>query len=154
VDDVLDNRLDVGRRVVVVDEFGDWRGGGTAWHLAEKGHEVVMVTSHAKVGQTVERTSGDLRLRGTLAQLGATWHTESVVTEWTGSGATVRNLLDGSEQFVPADTLVLALLNTPEDGVLNDLAERHPGLHSVGDVVAARTAVQAIYEGRVTGMRL
>ena len=154
VDDVLDNRLAVGKRVVLVDEFGDWRGGGTAWHLAEKGHEVVVVTSHAKVGQTIERTSGDLRLRGTLAGLGTTWHTESVVTGWTGSGATVRNLLDGSEQFVPADTLVLALLNTPEDTVLHDLEHRHPALHAVGDVVAARTAVQAIYEGRVTGMRL
>ncbi|MEY4174809.1 MAG: hypothetical protein RI900_1974, partial [Actinomycetota bacterium] len=46
VDDVLDNRLKVGHRVVLVDDFGDWRGGGTAWHLAEKGHEVVVVTSH------------------------------------------------------------------------------------------------------------
>lgn len=154
VDDVLDNRLQVGHRVVVVDEFGDWRGGGTAWHLAEKGHEVVVVTSHPKVGQTIERTAGDLRLRANLARLGTTWHTESVVTEWTGRGATVRNLLDGTEQFVPADTLVLALLNTPEDSVLQDLADQHPGLHAVGDVVAARTAVQAIYEGRVTGMQL
>lgn len=154
VDDVLDNRLVVGRRVLLVDEFGDWRGGGTAWHLAEKGHEVVVVTSHPKVGQTIERTSGDLRLRGTLASLGTTWHTESVVTEWNGSGATVRNLLDGSERFIAADTLVLALLNTPEDGVLHDLHDRHPGLHAVGDVVAARTAVHAIYEGRVTGMGL
>jgi len=154
VDDVLDNRLVVGHRVLLVDEFGDWRGGGTAWHLAEKGHEVVVVTSHPKVGQTIERTSGDLRLRGTLANLGTTWHTESVVTEWTGAGATVRNLLDGSEQFVPADTLVLALLNTPEDTVLQELHDRQPALHAAGDVVAARTAVQAIYEGRVTGMRL
>jgi hypothetical protein len=38
--------------------------------------------------------------------------------------------------------------------VLQDLADQHPGLHAVGDVVAARTAVQAIYEGRVTGMQL
>lgn len=154
VDDVLDNRLQVGHRVVVVDDFGDWRGGGTAWHLAEKGHEVVVVTSHPKVGQTVERTSGDGRLRANLARLGTTWHTESAVTEWTGTGATVRNLLDGTEQFVAADTLVLALVNTPEDGVLHDLTDRHPALHAVGDVVAARSAVQAIYEGRVTGMRL
>ena len=157
IDDVLDNRLRVGKRVVLVDEFGDWRGGGTAWHLAEKGHDVVVVTSQPKVGQTVERTSGDLQLRGSLARLGTTWHTESVVTEWTGEAAIVRNLLDGSEHTVPADTLVLALLNTPEDAVLRDLraaSDGNPSLHAVGDVVAARTAVQAIYEGRVTGMRL
>ena len=27
-----------GHRVVIVDDVGDWRGTGTAWHLAERGH--------------------------------------------------------------------------------------------------------------------
>ncbi|MEY4338958.1 MAG: hypothetical protein RLZ14_808 [Actinomycetota bacterium] len=158
IDDVLDHRLAPGRRVVLVDDLGDWRGHGTAWHLAEQGHEVVIVTSYANVGHTIERTSGDWKLRSQLARLGVTWHTESVVTEWRGDGATVRSLLDGTEQFVSADSLVLALVNAPETSVLDELALRadtpHTSVHPVGDVVAARLAVQAIYEGRVTGMRL
>ena len=46
---------------------------------------------------------------------------------------------------------------TERAAVLRDLraaSDGNPSLHAVGDVVAARTAVQAIYEGRVTGMRL
>ncbi len=154
IEDVLDNRLRVGERVVVVDDLGDWRGTGTAWHLAERGHRVVIVTSHAKVGKTIERTSGDWKLRSQLAQLGVVWHTECVVSEWTTKGATVRSLLDGSEQFEAADTLVLALVNIPETSVLDDVRTRNGSVRAVGDVVAARTAVQAIYEGRVTAMEL
>ena len=52
VEDVLSGGADVGRRVVVLDDTGDWRGGGTAWHLAELGHDVVVVTGHPIVGAT------------------------------------------------------------------------------------------------------
>ena len=33
-----------GPRVLVLDEGGNWRGCGTAWHLAEAGHAVTLVT--------------------------------------------------------------------------------------------------------------
>ena len=40
-------RRSVGKRVVVLDDLGDWRGLGTGVHLAEKGHEVTIVTAAA-----------------------------------------------------------------------------------------------------------
>ncbi|MDO9174271.1 MAG: oxidoreductase, partial [Actinomycetota bacterium] len=90
-----------------------------------------------------------------LARLGATWHTESALVEWTGTAAVVRNLLDGSEHTIEADALVLATTNTSETGLFDDLAALDTlDVHAVGDAVAARTAVHAIYEGRVRGMSL
>ena len=71
VEDVLDGRADVGRRVVVLDDVGDWRGGGTALHLAEHGHDVVIVTGHPVVGATIQRTAGDGRLARPSRQRGA-----------------------------------------------------------------------------------
>jgi 2,4-dienoyl-CoA reductase-like NADH-dependent reductase (Old Yellow Enzyme family)/pyruvate/2-oxoglutarate dehydrogenase complex dihydrolipoamide dehydrogenase (E3) component len=154
IEDVLSHQTRPGKRVVLVDDTGDWRGGGTAWWLAERGHEVVIVTSFPMVGHTVQRTSGDWRLRARLAELGVTWRTESVVTEWAGDGARVRRFLGGPEEFVPADSLVLATINTPVTEVLDDVRDMVDHVHPVGDAVAARLAVHAIYEGRVTGMSL
>ncbi len=154
IEDVLTHQARPGTRVVLIDDTGDWRGGGTAWWLAERGHEVVMVTSFPMVGHTVQRTSGDWRLRARLAELGVTWRTESVVTEWTGEGARVRRFLGGPEEFLPADSLVLATINTPVTEVLDEVRGMLDDVHPVGDAVAARLAVHAIYEGRVTGMTL
>lgn len=155
VEDVMAHRARPGSSVVLLDDTGDWRGGGTAWHLAERGHRVVIVTAHPMVGYWVQRTAGDYELRARLARLGATWHTESALVEWTGTAAVVRNLLDGSEQTIEADALVLATTNTSETGLFDDLAALDTlDVHAVGDAVAARTAVHAIYEGRVRGMSL
>ena len=154
VDDVMASRAHLGRTVVMLDDTGDWRGGGTAWHLAQRGHRVIMVTPHPMVGYFIQRTAGDAALRATLAQLGTSWHTESVLTEWTHEGAVVRSLLTGAECSIEADDLVLCTTNEPERTVADELASRHSDVRVVGDAVAARLAVHAIHDGRVTGMAL
>ncbi len=97
IEDVMGRLAKPGKRVVLIDDTGDWRGGGTAWHLAELGHQVTIVSGWPMVGYWIQRTAGDGQLRARLAQLGANWMTESVVTTWHGDGASVRSLLDGSE---------------------------------------------------------
>lgn len=154
VEDVMSRAARLGKRVLLLDDTGDWRGGGTAWHLAERGHEVVIVTALPMVGYWVQRTAGDGTLRARLAQLGASWHTESVLTTWHGDGATLRSLLDGKERRIEADALVLATTNVPDTSLTEDLADSGLEVHAVGDAVAARLAVHAIYEGRVVGMRV
>ena len=157
VEDVMAQRATPGQRVVVLDEMGDWRGGGTAWHLADWGHTVTIVTRLPMVGAAVQRTAGDFELRSKLARLGVTWHTESALLEWTGSAAAVRSSLDGSVQTIEADALVLATTNSPTRAVVDELvAAGHEGfrIHTVGDVVAARSAVHAIYEARVLAVQL
>src|SRR5207248_8512737 len=44
VEDVMRRDAKVGKHVLLLDDGGNWRGGGTAWHLAEKGHQVTIVT--------------------------------------------------------------------------------------------------------------
>lgn len=153
VEEVMSHQARPGQRVVLLDDSGDWRGAGTAWHLAERGHAVTIVTALPLIGFNVQRTGSDGRLRATLRDLGVDWRTESVVTEWNENGAVVRDLLDGSESLVEADALVTSLTNVPEDTVARDLAVP-VDVRLVGDAMAARTAVHAIYEGRVAGMTL
>ena len=73
IEDVMGRLAKPGKRVVLIDDTGDWRGGGTAWHLAEQGHQVTIVSGWPMVGYWIQRTAGDGQLRARLAQLGARW---------------------------------------------------------------------------------
>lgn len=156
IEDVLSHNVRPGARVVIVDDVGDWRGTGTAWHLAERGHHVTIVASWPLIGYWIQRTAGDWELRARLKQLGVDWITEAVVTRWTDDGATVRSLLDGGEHVLAADTIVFATTNVSERTVADDLGASSNGapVRVVGDALAARLAVHAIYDGRVAGMSI
>ena len=157
-EDVMSRACRPGRRVVVLDEAANYRGVGTAWHLAEQGHDVTIVTPAASVAKDVERTSSDAQIRSRLRRLGVAFRVESAISEWHGDGATVRDLLDGSEERVEADTLVLACTNLANTMLEEDLnAEPEDGttqVITIGDCVAPRTAVMAIYEGRKIARQL
>jgi 2,4-dienoyl-CoA reductase-like NADH-dependent reductase (Old Yellow Enzyme family)/pyruvate/2-oxoglutarate dehydrogenase complex dihydrolipoamide dehydrogenase (E3) component len=154
VEEVMGRAARPGKRVLLLDDTGHWAGCGTAWHLAEQGHEVVLVTPHPMAARELERTAADIPLRAKLKQLGVTVLSESAVTAWHGDGATVRSLLDGGEMRVAAETLVLATANVAETGLVEALAKWEQELHTIGDALAPRRAQTAIYEGRKLGLAL
>ncbi len=154
IEDVMGRLAKPGKRIVLIDDTGDWRGGGTAWHLAELGHQVTIVCGWPMVGYWIQRTAGDGQLRARLSQLGTRWLTESVVTEWHGDGASVRSLLDGTTTRIDADTLVLATTNTPQTDLADALRGKVHDVRVVGDALAARLAVHAIYEARALALQL
>ena len=154
VEDVMRRDAKLGNRVLLVDDGGNWRGGGTAWHMAEKGHQVTIVTPDPFVGREIVRTSADLPLRMRLTKLGATFITESAVTAWHGDGATIRNLLDGIERTLPFDTLVLATVNLAETDIAEALQADGIAFKAVGDCLAPRHTPAATFEGRRLGLAL
>ncbi|GAB1481075.1 FAD-dependent oxidoreductase [Paracoccaceae bacterium] len=136
----------LGDPVVVYDEGSNWRGVGTAWALAERGHQVIIVTPEAFVGKEISRTAADGAARRALAGLGARFLTEHCLTRWHGNGVTVRNLLTGAEETLPASGLVMATTNRAFD----PWPEAFPGkaTHRIGDCAAPRLAAYAFHEGR------
>ena len=156
IEDVMTNRLVVGDTVVIVDELGDWRGCGTAWFLAEKGHRVILVSTDSTVGNGLKRSSSNFILRKTLANLGVRSITDSVVSAWNTDSATIYNMLTGQDENIAADTLVLATVNESMTELEHSCKSLSSSIdiHSIGDCVAPRTAVMAIYEGRKLGREL
>ena len=150
---VMAREVRPGKRVLVLDEGGNWKGSGTALYLAEAGHQVTVVTPAAMVAKEVERTAADVAIRKRLRSLGAVFHTEAAILEWRGDAAVVTDFA-GPDRVVEADTLVISGSNLPEDGLATELEGRGVAVVSVGDGVAARSAVMAIYEGRVAGMAI
>jgi len=143
-----------GARVIVLDEGGNWRGCGTAWQLAEKGHHVTIVTPDAQIGRDLVRTAADGPLRVRLKKLGAVFHVESAIAGWANGRARIRSLLDESETEIEADDLVLALTNQPNSELADELRAAGIGFAAIGDCVSARQAAAAIYEGREAALRL
>jgi len=141
-EDVMARSVRPGKRVIVLDETANWKGGGTALTLAEAGHEVTLVTGAAAVMAEMARTNVDIQLRARLRELGVRMLTETILREWHGDGATVQPF-GGKPERIAADTLVIAATNVSE----RDLGDAL-GAPMIGDAVAARNAAMAIYEGR------
>ena len=141
----------LGGRVIVLDEGANWKGSGTALFIAEQGAEVVLVTPAASAMAEMARTNADIQLRVRLRQLGARLMTDSAIREWHGDGATVF-AYGGADERIAADLLVLSCTNIADTTLAEALADAPLAISLVGDVVAPRTAVMAIYEGRKRGM--
>ncbi|MCL5775688.1 FAD-dependent oxidoreductase [Limibaculum sp. FT325] len=153
-EDVMGKVARPGPRVIVLDEGGNWRGAGTAWHLAEAGHQVTLVTPDALVGKELQRTAADFPLRQRLAQLGVEFMCESGILEWTGRGARVVSFLTGAERAIEADDLVMAVPNRAEDGLFRELAGRGVEVRLIGDAAAPRQAAYAIHDGRKAALEI
>lgn len=152
VEEVMARQARPGKRVLLLDESGGWRGCGTAWKLAEEGHEVTILTPEPMVGRELQRMAADLPLRRALAGLDVAFITESSVLEWHGDAATVISHLSGRQTRIAADSLVTATTNIAADWLARDLAEAGTGFVAIGDGVAPRQAPYAFYEGRKAGM--
>jgi hypothetical protein len=85
--------------------------------------------------------------------LGAKFHTDAAVKEWLGQ-CRCHHRLCAPDETVEADTLVIAACNKADDWVARELDGSGLEMIEVGDSVAARTAVMAIYEGRKKAMEI
>ena len=154
VEDVMGRLARPGKRVVLLDDLGHWHAPGTAWQLAEQGHKVTIITRFPMVAVELIRTATDWPLRQKLQTLGVRTLTDAAITAWHGDAADVLDLRDGTTQRVAADALVLATVNQSQTWLQEGLADSGRELHAIGDCVAPRLAVMAIYEGRELALRL
>jgi 2,4-dienoyl-CoA reductase-like NADH-dependent reductase (Old Yellow Enzyme family)/thioredoxin reductase len=154
VQDVMERSARLGQHVLMLDEGGHWRGVGTAWHLAQEGHSVTIVTPDPMVGRELSRMASDFAARQELARLGVNFVCESAITEWTGNTAKCVSLLTGAPFEITADALVLSTAPSADQTLPDTLREKgmHPLL--IGDALAPRSAAAAIYEGRKLGLSL
>jgi 2,4-dienoyl-CoA reductase-like NADH-dependent reductase (Old Yellow Enzyme family) len=143
-----------GRRVVVLDDVGDWRGLGTALYLAEQGHEVRIVTAAAVVAGGLAHSAADGPLRKRFARAGGRAMTSYAILGWQDGVVAVVSTLTGDVVKIDADALVIAETPVAEAALATALAERGVPFHQVGDCVAPRRASLAFFEARELALRL
>lgn len=143
-----------GKRVLLLDEGGGWRGCGTAWKLAEDGHAVTMISPDPFIGKELQRTTADVPLRRNLKKLGVKWLLEVSVLEWHGNGVTLLDHNTGQRFFEEGDSLVLATTNAPANWLGEELRSCGCNIMEIGDCAAPRQAPYAFYEGRKVALKL
>ena len=157
IQDVLDG-TDVsaqpGHRVLVVDDLGDWRGLGTAVHLAERGHEVTILTAAPVVAGGLFHSAADGPLRKRFAAAGGKTVVSAAILGWDDKHATVRSTVDGGMSTIDADALVIAETPVAVTTLGDALGKRGLAFDQIGDCVAPRRASLAFYEGRELALRL
>ncbi len=153
-EEVMRDQATLGKEVIVLDEGGNWRGTGTAWHLADQGRKVTLITPDALIGKELVRTMADFPVRSNLSKLGARFMVESVIDHWHGDAADVRSLLDGSVTRVEASALVTATTNMACNDIELALNETDTKFHVIGDCANPRSAPYAFHEGRKVGLSL
>ncbi len=154
VEAVMARQARPGNRVLLLDEGGGWRGGGTAWKLAEEGHEVTLLSPDPFIAKELQRTTADVPLRRSLAKLGVKWLLEVSVVEWHGNGATLLDHNTGEERFVEGDGLVLATTNMPTTWLADEMRASGIPFLLIGDCAGPRQAPYAFYEGRKAALGL
>ena len=154
IDDVLEGAT-CGKRVLVLDDLGNWKGVGTALYLAERDHEVTVATRHPMIALELVRTAATAPLVRRMAELKIEQLVETVALSWDNGSATLKSNLDAGIVERSFDTLVLATVNRPVRD-LHDVLEEDDGfaLHMIGDSLGARRASAAIYEGRKLALEL
>jgi hypothetical protein len=154
IQDVLEGEVVRGKSVLVLDDLGDWRGLGTAVHLAEDGHEVTILTAAPVVAGGLFHSAADGPLRKRFAAARGRTVTSAAILRWQDGRATVRSTLDGATTTIDADALVIAETPVAVTGLGDALAAHGLAFEQVGDCVAPRRASLAFYEGRELALRL
>lgn len=149
--DVLLERAEIGRRVVVLDDDGTRYSAGVAEVLLDRGHDVELLCPFPALlpGTVGTQDMGELYAR--LLGKGLRYR-----TGWWGfgfDGATLQaaNLFTRQPEAIAADAVVLAIGREAEDDLYHELKGRVANLHRIGDCVAPRKLDQAIYEGELAG---
>jgi 2,4-dienoyl-CoA reductase-like NADH-dependent reductase (Old Yellow Enzyme family)/thioredoxin reductase len=143
-----------GPRVVVVDAGeSDWKCLTTAESLAAAGHGVSIV-SPVPIGTEMDSFSRPPMLRRLRAANVQAIEHHTVAAIEPGR-VQLRENLDGALRWIDADSVVLSWYGVAEDTLLNALREIDGmEVHAVGDCLAPRRAIDAIWDGFRIGVEV
>jgi hypothetical protein len=152
---VLKDEVEVGKKVLLVDNDGHHQATGTAEFLADRDREVHIITSSLFTGGSLGPLQDLYLTRKRLAEKGVTFTPDIAVLEI--QGAIVKGLQVYSNEMIDFegyDTIVLAVGNTACDRLYFELKGKVKEIYRAGDCVAPRKTDMAIAEGHRVGRKL
>jgi glycine/D-amino acid oxidase-like deaminating enzyme len=142
-------------KVLLLDDLsGWWPASGTALYLAQRGHQVTVVTSDPVIGKELAHSCTDGVLRKEYQKLNIESKVSTLLLKWNGTQASFSSRDQQTQWHDQYDALVLATANTSENSLEKELRNAGVTPHCIGDCVAPRRASMAFYEGRQTGLAL
>ena len=145
---VLEGAVEVGRRVLVVDETGLRPGLSVADYLASRGHDVEYVTPFPYPGRNIDWI-GWYGIYPNLLQNKVKFHPLTSVSKVDGERVTVKNVYTAAEE--PIDgiaTVVTSVSPRAIDALYRGLKDKVKHLYLIGDAMAPRGIEEATFEGQ------
>ena len=146
----------LGKRVMIVDETAAYLPLGLAEVLATQGRaEVEVITPHLFVGEDLLRTGDLAHLFPRLAAAGVKLTAQHFIEEIEGNTVEVYGIWGDQRRTVTnVDTIVIAMMRTPNDALFNEIRDSFPEVHRIGDALAPRKPAAVIYEGEKLGREI
>jgi dimethylglycine catabolism A len=146
VDDVLLDRATCGKRVLVIAEDAHFPGVSVALYLAERGHQVQIVTRLTRIADDLDDNLRPDAMRR-LYQQDVTLIVDTIVEEIEPGRVRMVNQYNERERWLDVDTVVMSCGNKVNDEVYLEIEGRLPDVRAVGDCVAPRRLHDAILAG-------
>jgi thioredoxin reductase len=155
--DVLEERVEVGRKVIIADTLSFIEAPGIAELLAKQGKDVEVVTWHANIGMELKTTNHWAHLLPRLYDAGVRVTPFSWIRRIAGHKVTVYNVYnEQSERTVEdVDNVILTTGKIQNDSLYSAFSGRVRELYLVGDanIGGARIGF-AMYDAQNTGRKI
>ena len=147
--DVLNGVVATGNNVVIIG--GGMIGCETAEFLASKGKDVSIIEMLPKIARDIGPTSRwSITMR--IKRWGIKQFTSSKVISILDNGVEIER--EGNIEIIQGDSIVIAAGMEVNSDLYNNLKEKIPNIHRIGDCSQARRMLEAIHEGYSTGKKL
>lgn len=138
------------QRVAVYDLLGDWASISVVEHLADLGANVTYVTPVAGCAWKVSRYS-KTALTARLRDVGVVIRPLRTARSFDGTSFIIEDLTTGVVESVPADIVIAAGNPTARAELFDRLSGSGSSVTVIGDALAPRTALEAVFEGHEVG---
>lgn len=149
--DVLMNKVEVGKRVVVIG--GGGVGCNTAAKLADEGKDVTLVEMLPKIGQDIGITTRWTVLLY-LRERGVKILTNKRAVEIKRGALVIEDVQSGERDEIPCDTVILAVGTKPNDGLYDELVSKVPEVYKIGDCAKPGKAIDATHEAADLALKI
>lgn len=137
----------LGKRVLIVDETGEYHPLGLAELLCNVGIQVEIISPRPFVGSETQRSLDLPHVMPRLKAAGAIVTAQHFIEKIDHQSATVYDIWGGDPlQRSDLDTIVLAMTKTPRDDLIQSLDSSAHTVLAIGDTVAPRAIEAIMYE--------
>lgn len=137
----------LGRRVLIVDETGEYAPLGLAEALAGAGCEVEIITPRDSIGSAAAAELETPHVLPRLRHLGVRWTVSHDVASIRGTCVEVGDVWGGPGRVLDAiDAVVLAMRRSPRDALYRSLDRASRVVLRIGDALAPRSTSAVIHE--------
>jgi 2,4-dienoyl-CoA reductase-like NADH-dependent reductase (Old Yellow Enzyme family)/thioredoxin reductase len=139
----------LGERVVILDAIGHIEAIGVGHYLAERAHQVTVVTPlHSPLLLDAETMQKALPR---AVRAGVRWRPNTAVVSIGDHEVTVADVMSYAIDTLPVDHVVIRTHGVANDSLYFVLVQELPDVRRVGDAVVPRLADRAIYDGHLAG---